>query len=434
MRKGDAEWGFSMWHCRCVIGACLFGVLSGCALVDPLDTRYDTISRSLAKARNEAIFLNLVRASNDDPLNFVTIANVTPSLSNTSSFALPTFLLGPSPRNVEPSFNPGRDVVLGNTTAANTTAISTNFNVSTEETSAFYNGFLKPIDLQTLDYFIRQGYSRELLFWIFTQSVQIDLGRQKLLFAYNPPDDYGCRADDPKQRCFREFVLLAIYEGLTVEERAIQTMPSSRASGTGATVALNSSQSSNKPTTTSFFRFCFDQLLAKEAQNAMQPGVAEEIRTYLDSPHESFAPACGSSWNLKEELKQPQPDTLDFKAGPIKFRIKPRSAFGIFEFLGTMIKMQRDHPPTWPNAVILRPQVLEQPPTLKTVHDDEYVFTVEANRGGDCFAHTWFNNVDYCVPESALNTKRIFNLLAQLIAIETAATDLSITPIVRVVQ
>ncbi len=31
-------------------------------------------------------------------------------------------------------------------------------------------------------------------------------------------------------------------------------------------------------------------------------------------------------------------------------------------------------------------------------------------------------------------SKRIFNLLAQLIAIETAATDLSITPTVRVIQ
>ena len=47
---------------------------------------------------------------------------------------------------------------------------------------------------------------------------------------------------------------------------------------------------------------------------------------------------------------------------------------------------------------------------------------------------TWFNNETYCVPEEAHNTKRIFNLLAQLIAIQTAANDLSITPTVRVIQ
>ena len=54
--------------------------------------------------------------------------------------------------------------------------------------------------------------------------------------------------------------------------------------------------------------------------------------------------------------------------------------------------------------------------------------------GSPCFVHTWFYDGDYCVPESATNTKRIFSLLAQLIAIQTAATDLSITPVVRVIQ
>jgi hypothetical protein len=54
--------------------------------------------------------------------------------------------------------------------------------------------------------------------------------------------------------------------------------------------------------------------------------------------------------------------------------------------------------------------------------------------GGQCFVHTWFEDGDYCVPEQAATTKRIFGLLAQLIAIQTAAADLSITPVVRVIQ
>jgi hypothetical protein len=55
-------------------------------------------------------------------------------------------------------------------------------------------------------------------------------------------------------------------------------------------------------------------------------------------------------------------------------------------------------------------------------------------QGGECFAHTWFIDGDYCVPETATTTKQIFSLLAQLIAIQTAASDLSITPVVRVIQ
>ena len=78
----------------------------------------------------------------------------------------------------------------------------------------------------------------------------------------------------------------------------------------------------------------------------------------------------------------------------------------------------------------------DQLPTLKTApkNSDLYLITVVPNSGGICFVHTWFFSGDYCVPDTATNTKRIFSLLAQLIAITTNATDLSITPLVRIVQ
>ena len=67
---------------------------------------------------------------------------------------------------------------------------------------------------------------------------------------------------------------------------------------------------------------------------------------------------------------------------------------------------------------------------------EEYpnLITVAASGTPRCFVHTWFYDGDYCVPENATTTKRIFSLLAQLIAIQTAASDLSITPIVRIIQ
>ena len=60
---------------RWLAGTLIAGSLGGCAAVDPVDNRYDTISRSLAKARNESIFLNIVRASHDYPLSFVVVSN-----------------------------------------------------------------------------------------------------------------------------------------------------------------------------------------------------------------------------------------------------------------------------------------------------------------------------------------------------------------------
>ena len=99
------------------------------------------------------------------------------------------------------------------------------------------------------------------------------------------------------------------------------------------------------------------------------------------------------------------------------------------------MKVQREHLLPLPDAYIPagRDDVTE-PPVLATVHDDPNLISVMRNIGGECFVHTWFNDGDYCVPEQAATTKRIFGLLAQLIAIQTAATDLSITPVVRVLQ
>ena len=93
----------------------------------------------------------------------------------------------------------------------------------------------------------------------------------------------------------------------------------------------------------------------------------------------------------------------------------------------------RYYPPNHPYVPDNRPYVLE-PPELWTVHEDPELLQVLYNLGGDCFVHTWFRDGGYCVPEEAATTKRIFGLLAQLIAIQTAAGDLSITPIVRVIQ
>jgi hypothetical protein len=438
-----------MWWRVLLVGALLAGALGACAVVDPVDNRYDTISRSLAKARNESIFLNLVRASHDYPLSFVTVANVTPSLTNTTSFSLPSFLLGPSARlatgpALSPGFTPGRDVIFGNTTAGNTTAVSTNFNVSTQETSAFYQGFLKPIDLQTLAYFIRQGYSRELLFWLFTDSFTLTLpGQQPFGYHYSPPDDYGCSQVDPKHRCFIDWVHNAAFTGLTVEEKtqaasASSSPPKGGASGGGG----------GSPKGTSYARFCFSPVLAQQAASSVAPALVAEAQSNLDVQRSVLFGTpltCGSDlWTPEQDRDTAQPDILPLSfspnknapgATPISFSITPRSAYGVFVFLGTLMRMQREH--LVPSRYAFIPpnrQYAAEPPVLETVHEDPQLMTVVQNLGGQCFVHTWFQDGDYCVPEEAATTKRIFGLLAQLIAIQTAANDLSITPVVRILQ
>jgi hypothetical protein len=436
-----------MWLRALVAGGLLAGLLSACAVVDPVDSRYDTVSRSLAKARNEGIFLNLVRASHDYPLSFTTIANVTPTLTNTSTFALPTFSSGPPNciLAVLPGTShtcsfatgvPGASTIFGSTTASNATAVSTNFNVATQETSAFYLGFLKPIDLQTLNYFIRQGYPRELLFWLFADSFQLqptNAPLQGIGYQYLPPDSYGCPQHDPYKRCFRQWIWLSLLTGLTVEEQSIVKEKPAAAGGGG---------SGSKTETVVVARFCFSPELAHQAELQMGEARWKEIWTRYAHFPVNPSPICGT-WTPKEAeqfSKLPQPDTFNFNVGPATFRIISRSAYGVFEFLGNIMKMQRENIPPTPEKAVYwhRPEVegeeTEIPPRMMTVDGTPPILWIERNSGADCFAHTWFADGDYCVPEAATTTKQIFSLMAQLIAIQTAASDLSITPVVRVIQ
>lgn len=443
-----------MWLRALLVGGFLAGLLGACAMVDPVDSRYDTVTRSLAKARDEAIFLNLIRASHNYPLAFTTIANVTPTMTNTSSFALPSFSLGPPnclptalpaiTRSCSfPTGAPGNPVGFSNSTASDSTAVSTNFNVSTEETGSFYEGFLKPIDLTILDYFIRQGYPRELLFWLFTDRFELTSPKGSLGFHYNPPQDLGCDPNDPKHRCFTDWVHNATLSGLTVEEQSQEMSSSGRAKGGGGG---GDAGPSSKPTTYTYARFCFNPVLAEEAAAISPKSMILQSQHDIDVGKAQLFGAdlrCGSpSWKPQTTADQPQPDILPlkFNNGAIQFRIIPRSAYGVFEFLGALMKLQSDgyQPETYPPVEAARypanrPWVGQMPPELMTVNNEPLI-TVAHNFDQECFVHTWFKDGEYCVPETATTTKRIFALLSQLIAIQTAAADLSITPIVRVIQ
>jgi len=433
-------------------GAFLAGALGACAVVDPVDQRYDTVGRSLAKARNESIFLNLIRASHDYPLAFTTISNVTPTMTNVSTFSLPAFSVGP-PNCLPAASNTGvipitcafgtgalgNAVGFGNTTASNATTVSTNFSVSTQETASFYDGFLKPIDLTVLDYFIRQDYSRELLFWLFADSFQIGNGPKSLGFQYSPPVSYGCpREDTTNHRCFADWLLIAVLAGLTVEEQTIQKPSSSTGGGGGGGKSSSDSGAGARTTTTTVARFCFNPLLQRQAANQIGEARAAELKrrynlsALLTNPA-ALSPQCGSaSWNAAQQASEPQGDTFNFTVGGETFRVYPRSAYGVFEFLGNLLRIQRENLGPLPTTYYPRLEVTE-PIRILTVPEDPNLITVIPGNGA-CFSHTWFYDGDYCVPEQAANTKRIFSLLAQLTAITTSATDLSITPLVRIVQ
>jgi hypothetical protein len=65
--------------------------------------------------------------------------------------------------------------------------------------------------------------------------------------------------------------------------------------------------------------------------------------------------------------------------------------------------------------------------------EDTRLLAVTDGSGGPCFVSISFEGKPYCVPENGAEpTKRIFSLLAQLLALKTQSGDLNATPVVRV--
>ena len=373
----------------------LMALLGACAMIDTVDPRYDSVNRSTAKARNESILLNIVRASHSVPLNFVAFTRVSGSTSVGANAGLPTFGLGqffPPGLNILPSPPSPREFALSNSTLGGTTHAGNNFDIGVLETQDFYNGLLKPVDLPTVNFFIRQGYSRELLFWLFAESVRETALGQTIEFLNDPNPGLSCQTTRGIERCFSDMVDVAIASGLTIETRRIKER----------IVA----------------RFCFDHVLADRAMKEYGPEIGRFLLSNVHRPRCKIDP-----W----PTNRLETDTLEFTFagtpyGTVYYEIIPRSGFGIYQFLGRILASGQQG--------TLRLRGTHYPPA-----EDRRILAVERAGAGGCLVDVSFEDEYYCVPlHGAQNTKRIMGLLAQLIAINTNTKDLAITPTVRAVQ
>jgi hypothetical protein len=272
-----------------------------------------------------------------------------------------------------------------------------------------------PIGLQPLAESIRINYPSELLFWLYADRFELrlpELGANG--YQYSPPVDLGCNSADAKHRCFIDWVHAMTLAGLSVEAKSQVKY-----------VSAQPNRPQSAPITYRFARFCFDPVLARQAA-ARTPQLATIATRDLDiTPAEVYAGQLGCAspnWQPEKTAYDPQPETLPltFRNGAIQIAIVPRSTYGLFEFLGSLIKLQqegyqpRPYPPVdarhYPPA---RTWVGDVPPRLATVNNEPLI-TIARNYSGKCFARSRFEGEDYCVPDSATVTKQVFGILSRL--------------------
>jgi hypothetical protein len=201
--------------------------LFGCAVIDQYAGRAIDFNLEAEQAQEQALLLNIIRASVRRPMQFTSLQSVTGTGNVSGSIqgsALKTSqtpyislfpLTGSGPSTLAQSTNSAISrIVTGNVTGNVTMGGTATFIVPVLDTQEFYQGILQPLPLQVFDYYIQQGFPPQLLFDLFILKVEV-----------TRIDDGSCRKftfqnsvrDDLQFGQFQAFSDYLIGSGLTAE-------------------------------------------------------------------------------------------------------------------------------------------------------------------------------------------------------------------------
>lgn len=457
----------------------------GCTEIDAVNSRTSTMNEGVANYYSEAILLNVIRASRSEPLSFVALTSLQGHNTINGGVGLPAITLGPHTPVLPPAQVPARNFTFAPNTLSR--SASTDFNASVVDDSASYQGLLAPISPATIGFFINQGYSRELLFFLFVDRMRLLNLDGTLIEEYtNDPvgtQDYEIKLADGRtepsfqqinSECFQNYLAWMIREGFTAQVD-VDALPAARSSPAnrfcadpGLTVWFRSSTDSKyckgildesprldpyrfKPAAGRLRPMCNastawsvtktdtgaskDSAAAKDSSAGSatataagptsltvsvknkpagknDPTVATAttsgatpVTLAITAPNAVKPPKeatlsdpCGTP--TKQKPSDPRPSYEMCLDGRIKAQIFLRSAFGVYEFLGKLIARR--------STVGL----------YTGLDSDLFLFTI-TNDTNYCFVSISYSGERYCVPSTANNTKRIFALLRQLVALNS---------------
>lgn len=342
------------------------------------------------------VLTNIIRASHAEPMSFLQLGKVSGSNTSTATVGLPSLLFGPL-STVAATANLQKDVIFGASGGGGSgyvgnsasTSGSVNFDVSPSETKDFYHGLLTEVDPRTLEFFVQQGISRELLFYLFTEKL-VEERNGIVTEIRNDPLNHD------EFENFEKFVQLAMNYGLSSEPVRAQKGKSILPKSTAKDAAADAG---------SGWQLCFRREFMKSTANT-----------------DHLEPLCNSGTKSLDGRAV----SYRGKHGDIvRLSVYPRSAFAIFQFLGRSLAAgEMGH------IELHSADAIDAGP----LHDP-YLFTVETGIAGPCFLTVDYEGERYCVPmQGASNTKRILSMLSQLIALNTTIGDIPITSEVRVIQ
>ena len=143
--------------------------LAGCSLHSNVQVSALDYNRAIAGSNNSQILLNIVRASEQEPLYFSRIGSITGSFEATAGIqaAIP---IGPNVTSIVPP-----NAAVNTITPSATVSTKPTFDVQPLDDEKYWERMLRPTSLNVFNYFWQQGWPKQLLIHLFFEDVTIKL-------------------------------------------------------------------------------------------------------------------------------------------------------------------------------------------------------------------------------------------------------------------
>ena len=479
LKRPRSRWSVSAKSCatlnseasgiRLIAGLALF-LLAGCAAVDTLAPRGDTLNRTITDYRNEATLLNILRASYNEPMNFVTFNTATGHGTLSASTALSSFTMGPG--------SPG---LFGPNSA--TASATDDFNVAVLDDPQSYSALMTPLDVAMMGFFFGRNWPMHLLLPIFVNYIRIIPADRKSIYEFDTgqfeqPIFIFCRKNEDQKIksfllcektpsylsevrkleecqaltheafCFSPTMIIFDYlvrEGLVVQVPSgaipgTQPPPPARICydgvydsienysldqflqrsyhltqddflqnfGTGGPLTASAQiKQKNSRCDNRNPTWIMPADFSQGANSAQGSGGASPTRSVV-----CINGACAAS-NIGKTAKrnpnyQPTYEFYDPNSGAI-IQISTRSTWAMYQYLGDLVRLRQRG---------LRVRLLEP-----GFDQDMEIFKVLKDELTSCFAWVGYSGSTYCVPKDSPNSKMILSLLHELANLYTKSSS-----------
>jgi hypothetical protein len=453
------------------------GVMAGCAYVDALDSRSETLNRSMTDYRNAATLLNIVRASNSEPMDFVALTGATGHSTFNGSQGLPTFIIGPHTAGTATNPVVARNYVFGPNSIQE--SAGTDFNVSLLDDPQSYAALMTPIDPSMLAFLQRQNIDPGVLLPLVISEIRIIADgnvyefqtdqkpdREQFFSCDRPARDIGItqahcvahkwgdprRPDNPDELAERKRECRERQADCVVPAALVLAYLKARSISFQVPVgsAPGAQQATPPPA-----RICFDtvtggttETFGKWLSEIFSLRAPPDLDQYADfSDTTSYKPpkrnyqcdgntpwikpvmSQGTNTSRQSNSGAAVPGTVQSicrdgacAASKIQNATPKKSASEVpmYEFYDGHETIQIFTRSTWGiyqflGDLIYREDIAGMYRVLYAGrHGDFALFTVIKDGGTDCFTSVTYSGVKYCIPNDAYNSKMILSVLHQL--------------------